>query len=87
VASDGWKGAREKGVVRSEGKDYVVRDGDVMLFRFNVSASAVGRRRDSSTARGQRLGRCRIFPIQRVNRPTESGPNRIKWGVEPISRR
>jgi GTP-binding protein YchF len=36
VANDGWKGAREKGVVRSEGKDYVVRDGDVMLFRFNV---------------------------------------------------
>ncbi len=36
VACDGWKGAREKGVVRSEGKDYVVQDGDVMLFRFNV---------------------------------------------------
>jgi GTP-binding protein YchF len=36
VASGGWKGAREKGVVRSEGKEYVVRDGDVMLFRFNV---------------------------------------------------
>ena len=36
VANDGWKGAREKGVVRAEGKDYVVRDGDVMLFRFNV---------------------------------------------------
>ena len=36
VANDGWKGAREKGVVRSEGKEYVVKDGDVMLFRFNV---------------------------------------------------
>ena len=36
VANRGWKGAREKGVVRSEGKDYVVADGDVMLFRFNV---------------------------------------------------
>jgi ribosome-binding ATPase len=36
VANGGWKGAREKGVVRSEGKDYVVQDGDVMLFRFNV---------------------------------------------------
>jgi GTP-binding protein YchF len=36
VAHDGWKGAREKGVVRSEGKEYVVADGDVMLFRFNV---------------------------------------------------
>jgi len=33
---DGWKGAREKGAVRSEGKEYVVKDGDVMLFRFNV---------------------------------------------------
>ncbi len=28
--------AREKGLVRSEGKDYVVRDGDTILFRFNV---------------------------------------------------
>jgi ribosome-binding ATPase len=36
LANDGWKGAREKGVVRSEGKEYLVRDGDVMLFRFNV---------------------------------------------------
>jgi GTP-binding protein YchF len=36
VANGGWKGAREKGVVRSEGKEYVVKDGDVMLFRFNV---------------------------------------------------
>ena len=36
VANGGWKGARVKGAVRSEGKEYVVRDGDVMLFRFNV---------------------------------------------------
>jgi len=36
VASGGWKGAREKGLVRSEGKEYVVQDGDVLLFRFNV---------------------------------------------------
>lgn len=28
--------AKEKGLVRVEGKDYVVKDGDVMLFRFNV---------------------------------------------------
>lgn len=28
--------AKEKGLVRSEGKEYVVRDGDVILFRFNV---------------------------------------------------
>jgi len=30
------KAARELGLVRSEGKDYVVQDGDIMLFRFNV---------------------------------------------------
>jgi hypothetical protein len=36
VSTGGWKGAKERGVVRSEGKEYVVRDGDVMLFRFNV---------------------------------------------------
>jgi GTP-binding protein YchF len=36
VGLGGWKGAREKGVVRSEGKEYVVHDGDVMLFKFNV---------------------------------------------------
>ena len=27
---------REKGLIRSEGKDYVMQDGDVTLFRFNV---------------------------------------------------
>ena len=32
----GEKGAREAGKMRQEGKDYVVQDGDVMLFRFNV---------------------------------------------------
>ena len=31
-----YTGAREKGLVRMEGKEYVVRDGDVILFRFNV---------------------------------------------------
>jgi len=28
--------ARDKGLIRSEGKEYIVRDGDVILFRFNV---------------------------------------------------
>ena len=28
--------AKEKGLVRQEGKDYIIRDGDVVLFRFNV---------------------------------------------------
>ncbi len=36
VEVGGWKPARERGLVRSEGKDYVVQDGDVILFRFNV---------------------------------------------------
>ena len=31
-----WSKAREKGLVRMEGKDYIVQDGDVILFRFNV---------------------------------------------------
>lgn len=31
-----YAAAREKGLVRSEGKDYVMQDGDVTLFRFNV---------------------------------------------------
>ncbi len=31
-----YTAAKEKGKVRSEGKDYVVKDGDVILFRFNV---------------------------------------------------
>lgn len=32
----GYVGAKEKGKVRVEGKDYVMQDGDVCLFRFNV---------------------------------------------------
>ncbi len=28
--------AKEKGLVRSEGKDYIMKDGDIVLFRFNV---------------------------------------------------
>jgi GTP-binding protein YchF len=35
VRVGGWKPAREQGLARAEGKDYVVRDGDVMLFRFS----------------------------------------------------
>jgi GTP-binding protein YchF len=35
VRAEGWKGAREQGLARAEGKEYVVRDGDVMLFRFS----------------------------------------------------
>jgi hypothetical protein len=32
----GEAGAREAGRLRLEGKDYIVREGDVMHFRFNV---------------------------------------------------
>jgi ribosome-binding ATPase len=36
VSCGGESGAREAGKLRSEGKEYLTRDGDVMLFRFNV---------------------------------------------------
>ena len=36
VACNGEQGAKETGKMRLEGKEYVVNDGDVMLFRFNV---------------------------------------------------
>lgn len=36
VACNGEQGAREAGKLRSEGKEYVVQDGDVIHFRFNV---------------------------------------------------
>jgi GTP-binding protein YchF len=35
VRVGGWKGAREQGLARAEGKEYVVQDGDVLLFRFS----------------------------------------------------
>lgn len=34
VDNGGWAGAREKGLVRMEGKDYVMRDGDTVVFKF-----------------------------------------------------
>jgi GTP-binding protein YchF len=36
VTTGSMTGAKEKGLVRSEGKDYTVQEGDVLLFRFNV---------------------------------------------------
>jgi ribosome-binding ATPase len=36
VANKSMSAAKEKGLVRSEGKEYVVQEGDVLLFRFNV---------------------------------------------------
>jgi GTP-binding protein YchF len=35
VRVGGWKPAREQGLARAEGKEYVVQDGDVLLFRFS----------------------------------------------------
>lgn len=36
VANKSMSAAKEKGLVRSEGKEYIVQEGDVLLFRFNV---------------------------------------------------
>ena len=36
IACGSVQAAKEKGLLRSEGKDYVVRDGDMIYFRFNV---------------------------------------------------
>jgi ribosome-binding ATPase len=36
VKAGSYKTAREQGLVRSEGRDYAVQDGDILLFRFNV---------------------------------------------------
>jgi ribosome-binding ATPase YchF (GTP1/OBG family) len=36
VRAGSYKAAREQGLVRSEGRDYIVADGDILLFRFNV---------------------------------------------------
>ena len=36
MACGSHNAAKEKGLIRLEGKDYVVQDGDIMLFRFNV---------------------------------------------------
>lgn len=36
MACGSMNAAKEKGLVRSEGKDYVMKDGDIVLFRFNV---------------------------------------------------
>jgi len=35
VRAGGWAAAREQGLIRTEGRDYRIQDGDVCLFRFN----------------------------------------------------
>ena len=36
IANDGWVNSKINGKMRLEGKDYIVKDGDVLLFRFNT---------------------------------------------------
>ncbi|MFK7797595.1 MAG: redox-regulated ATPase YchF [Aureispira sp.] len=36
IAQSGWKGAQENGVLRQEGKEYEVKDGDLLEFMYNV---------------------------------------------------
>ena len=36
ISNNGESGAKEAGKLRSEGSEYIVKDGDIMHFRFNV---------------------------------------------------
>ena len=36
ISHKGWKNAKDKGAVRQEGQSYIMQDGDVVEFRFNV---------------------------------------------------
>ena len=36
IDHNGYPGVKEKGILRLEGKEYIVKDGDVMVFKFNV---------------------------------------------------
>lgn len=36
IKNSGWKGSQEAGTLRLEGKEYIVNDGDLMEFLFNV---------------------------------------------------
>ncbi len=36
VSAGSYRNARERGLIRSEGRDYGIQDGDILLFRFNV---------------------------------------------------
>jgi GTP-binding protein YchF len=36
IRETGWQIARDKGLIRSEGKDYIMKDGDIVLFRFKA---------------------------------------------------
>ena len=36
IANNGWVGNKEKGLIKTQGKPYIVNDGDIILFKFNV---------------------------------------------------
>ena len=36
IDNNGWQGARDKGLVRTQGRDYIMQDGNIVLFKFNV---------------------------------------------------
>ena len=36
IANDGWLSSKTNGKMRLEGKDYIVKDGDILNFRFNT---------------------------------------------------
>jgi len=36
IENNGWTGCKEKGLIKTEGKNYIVQDGDIILFKFNV---------------------------------------------------
>jgi len=36
VENNGWEKCKEKGLIRTQGKDYVMQEGDVVIFKFNV---------------------------------------------------
>ena len=68
VRVGGWKAAREQGLARAEGKEYVVQDGDVMLFRFS-SVTAPSAARAAATS---------IRPSASLSfRPHKSPPRRL----------
>ncbi|MFA6423004.1 MAG: redox-regulated ATPase YchF [Patescibacteria group bacterium] len=37
INSNGWQNAKEKGLVKTQGKDYIFEDGDITIFKFNVN--------------------------------------------------
>jgi hypothetical protein len=36
IGAGSFNSAKEKGLIRQEGKEYIIKDGDVVLFKFNV---------------------------------------------------